>query len=142
MGFRETSAASHDKLEKGSVQDRIYNYLDRCETDGATCAEIEAALSLPHETVSGQLRPLEKKGVIICTARKRKNPRTKREAHIYVTTIFHRDIMGVAAAYRGKLKKAVDKAITDLRAFRNTTNDKVAKVRINGIIDDLTDALD
>lgn len=67
------SALAHQSIEpkKTAMQKQIHAFITECGPKGATCAEVEKALGLKHQTASARCTELRKDGQIFCNGLKR-----------------------------------------------------------------------
>lgn len=58
------SALAHQSIEpkKTAMQRQIHDYITSCGPKGATCAEVEKALGLKHQTASARMSEQKKPG--------------------------------------------------------------------------------
>jgi hypothetical protein len=66
-----TSRAASDSLCTAHLEGLVYDWLMAQGLDGGTSEEIGASLGLPRVTVSPRLAPLQRKGLVCATARRR-----------------------------------------------------------------------
>ena len=80
----ETSKAAADSMKPiaGSIKHRVYEYILRRGSTGATDDEIEIGLQLTHQTASARRRNLELAGALVKTENKRPT-RSGRSAFVY-----------------------------------------------------------
>ena len=80
----ETSKAAADSMKPiaGSIKHRVYDFILRRGSTGATDDEIEVGLRLTHQTASARRRNLELAGALVKTDNKRPT-RSGRSAFVY-----------------------------------------------------------
>jgi transcription initiation factor IIE alpha subunit len=81
----DTSFAAAESIEPhcGRLQAAVLKYIRSCGDDGATDDEVEAALSLRHQTASARRRELYLKSLIVDSERRRPT-RTRRLATVWI----------------------------------------------------------
>lgn len=73
-------------VKKEAVRHRVWSYIRSCGAQGATCDEVEAALGLPHQSVSARIYDLEKANVLVDCGDRRKT-RSGRKARVLMTRV-------------------------------------------------------
>lgn len=80
----DTSAEAADSIDPNMLsrlRRLVYEHVRKCR-DGSTCDEVEAALTMRHQTASARLREPELTGFLQTSDEKRPT-RTGRSAHVY-----------------------------------------------------------
>jgi len=70
---------------KKTMQNRIVSYIEGLGTEGATCDEVEEALSLSHQTASARISEMKNPSVgILENSKRRRKTRSGRGATVWV----------------------------------------------------------
>jgi hypothetical protein len=69
-----------------AVRERVWSFIRTRGSEGATCDEVEAALGLPHQSVSARVYDLEKQNVLVDSGQRRKT-RSGRKARVLMTRV-------------------------------------------------------
>lgn len=80
--FIPRDAVVHGRLDQGTARLRIFHRILNSPL-GATCDELEIRLGLTHQTASGAITALLKKGLIVDSGETRQT-RSRRKARVYM----------------------------------------------------------
>lgn len=130
--IRETTRVAARKIQPhvGRIAGEVYRFILARASKGATCAEVEKALELSHQTASARIRELALKGMVYDSGHRRRTP-ANRPAIVWFANSENTKATNGNAVKRPVAAKPSPKemraALQQLRALmRNAKRDKKA----------------